>query len=192
MTRNILLVLMLVAAVGLAAWLWRTDDVAPALPAADASASADAPATSVDAQPAPRPAAPLPPVPDFGSAAFDAEATRQNAETSARLEKNWAADHTDPRQTAEVERNLVEKSASPALLEVRDQPSKITSIGCRSTMCRIEASFPGGSSPSEWTTRMLIEMGPAFQTSTMVSMPGEKGQATVVLYAFRPGVDPNR
>ena len=195
MTRNILLVLTLIATVGFALWLWRTDDVSSSTPVADAGASLDVPDTSgqaAQASPAPRVAAPRPPVPDLGSAEYDAEIARQNAEATARLEKMWAADHTDAAQSLQVERDLVDKMASKSVLEIRDQPSKIISIGCRSTMCRIESSFPGGTSPSEWSTRMLIEMSPAFQNSTQVSKPGEKGQSTVVLYVFKPGAVPQR
>ena len=192
MTRNILLVLTLIAAIGLAAWLWRTDAASTPIPDSGTSASLDVTAPTSEPTPAPRPAAPLPPLPELGSAAFSAENTRQTAETHQRLEQIWSADRVDAAQTAQIEQNLLEKAASKAVLEIPDQPTRIVSIGCRKSMCRIETTFPGGSSPSEWGTRMLIEMAPAFSNSTQVSFPGEKGQATVVLYAFRPGAAPRR
>lgn len=142
------------------------------------------------------PAVAVAPLPINAPAAADPSVqSRQNAIEAARLEKLWIADTTgasDPALAVQTENGLIEKVSSAGVKQVREQPAKLEDIACRQSMCRIESTFAPGTSGGEWATHVLMEMGATFGTSNIVSSPTKDGGSTLVIYAFRLGVDPKR
>jgi len=106
--------------------------------------------------------------------------------TAAKMEAVWNADGDDAMAAAKSEQKLAAAADSRIAKEAQELPDQYQ-FACRSSMCRIEGDFKAGSSGGEWATRMLLQMGSEFGSSSIVTLPGKNGKDQVVIYAFRPG-----
>lgn len=120
-----------------------------------------------------------------------AELLRNAEQVASKHERQWEFDPATTVDSAEMQRQLESVATSPRLLsEVRNQPIRLEAA-CRSTMCRIESRFGRGADADGWVSRVLVDMGPAFGSSTTVALPQENGELKVVTYAYRSGHAPS-
>ena len=110
--------------------------------------------------------------------------------TESELSSKWNADTEDPIKGTETEQRLFAAAESEAVLQSRYQPERLT-MGCRSSMCRVDTTFAPGADGAEWATRMLLAAGGTFGASSIVTLPSAGGGYRVVIYAFRPGMGPH-
>lgn len=60
-------------------------------------------------------------------------------------------------------------------------------VHCRAGMCLIQARFAPGAEGSDWSSRMLLEVGAGLPDYRMVSVPQPDGGYELRIYASRPG-----
>jgi len=111
------------------------------------------------------------------------EAEAQSNAQMRRLEGVWNAAREDSINSARMEREVAEAVDSPMVLESPSQPDQVEGL-CKSSMCRIEATFPAGGDPTDWMTRMLLVTGATFQNATSQVVPGGDGKAKILIYTF--------
>ena len=111
------------------------------------------------------------------------EAEAQSNAQMRRLEGVWNAAREDSINSARMEREVAKAVDSPMVLESPSQPDQVEGL-CKSSMCRIEATFPAGGDPTDWMTRMLLVTGATFQNATSQVVPGGDGKAKILIYTF--------
>jgi hypothetical protein len=60
-------------------------------------------------------------------------------------------------------------------------------VDCRSTMCLIRARFAANQDGSDWTNRLLLELGDTLPSTSVESVPVPGGGVEVRIYATRTG-----
>ncbi|HXI15342.1 MAG TPA: hypothetical protein VNM48_03150 [Chloroflexota bacterium] len=127
----------------------------------------------------------------MAAAPSEQELAKEAEVATRKFEAIFAADRPEPVEDSKTEQALTRALESRLVQEARSQPLN-AQVACRSSMCRIESNFRPGEEASEWSTRLLLEMGRTFGAVTTVFPPGGANQKKVVMYAFRPGHEPPR
>lgn len=92
----------------------------------------------------------------------------------------FAHESPNPRWGGPIESSLLEASRDPVMAAV-DRPQQMD-VECRSTQCRVRASFPNRSVAEDWAQVFVVGAGRSLPHTMMQVVPRTDGTTEVVLY----------
>jgi hypothetical protein len=92
----------------------------------------------------------------------------------------FAHESSNPRWGGPVESSLLNASRDPMMAAV-DPPQQMD-VACRSTQCRVRASFPSRSTAEDWAQIFIVGAGRSLPHTMMQVVPQTDGTTEVVIY----------
>jgi hypothetical protein len=116
--------------------------------------------------------------------AFLADFERRNAEHAQAMAREFASQRVDPAWAAETERRLDEAMTKDELVLSGIVPQTLE-YSCRSTLCRVDATFAKHNDAADWGVMLVTTAGPVFANAMPTVTAGPDGTARLELYAAR-------
>ncbi|WP_460758582.1 hypothetical protein [Lysobacter fragariae] len=100
------------------------------------------------------------------------------------LQRSFAAQAPAPASDS-TPQQVIAAFGSDEVLQALDVP-KSQNVSCRANMCLIRATFPLGADSSDWSTRVMLELGAALPSYSTGYVRQPDGGYELQLYAARP------